>query len=72
MAEFVPLSPSSGNLRALCPDCSTLMHRRVSVAKLDALMAILEVAIVDADERLTDTTNPSLNDHLGQEVETHA
>ena len=72
MAEFVPLSPSSGNLRALCPDCSTLMHRRVSVAKLDALMAILEVVIVEADERLTDTTNPSLNDHLGQEVGTHA
>jgi excisionase family DNA binding protein len=72
MAEIVPLSPSSGNLRALCPVCGTLMHRGVSTAKLAALRVILDVSIVEADEPIVDTSSPSLNDHLSQESETHA
>lgn len=72
MAEFVPLSPSSGNLRAICPVCGTLMHRRLSTANLEAVRDILDVTIVEADEPITDTPSPSLNDHLAQEAETHA
>ena len=54
MVDFLPLSQTSGNLRAICPVCTTLMHRRLSVTQLDALRAMLEVSIVEADERLTD------------------
>jgi hypothetical protein len=64
MAEFVPLSPSNGNLRALCPVCGTLMHRRLSTAKLAALGTIMDVAILEADEPTTDTSPPSLDDHF--------
>lgn len=72
MAEFVPLNPSSGNLRAFCPVCEKLMHRRVSTTKLATLRTILDVTIVEADEPITDTPSPSLNDHLDQESESHA
>ena len=31
MVDFLPLTPRSGNLRALCESCGTLMHRRASL-----------------------------------------
>jgi excisionase family DNA binding protein len=39
MLEYVPLSPRSGNLQALCPDCLTVMYRRIkrtNVARFEA------------------------------------
>ena len=35
MAELVPATPRSGNLRGLCPDCERFIYRRVSLAALD-------------------------------------
>jgi excisionase family DNA binding protein len=47
MAEFVVLTASSGNLRGLCPDCGTMMHRRTSQTQLEQIRSILEVTIVE-------------------------
>lgn len=55
MAEFVPINAHSGNLRALCPDCGSLMHRRTSASQLAAIRAILDVAIVERQPRLNDS-----------------
>src|SRR6266705_111340 len=27
MAEFIPLTPTVGNLRGICPSCGTMMHK---------------------------------------------
>ena len=35
MAEYRPLNGRVGNLRAICPDCNSIMYRRVSMAKLE-------------------------------------
>jgi excisionase family DNA binding protein len=43
IAELIPLTVTGGNLRALCPVCATLMHKRVAVSALDALNRILDV-----------------------------
>lgn len=72
MAEFVPINARSGNLRAICPDCDTLMHRRTSYAQLDAIRAILDVTIVEPLARINDSGQPSTNDHLQKECKTHA
>jgi excisionase family DNA binding protein len=64
MAEFVPINAHSGNLRALCPDCGSLMHRRTAASQLAAIRAILDVAIVERQPRLNDSGHPSMNDHL--------
>jgi hypothetical protein len=29
MAEYIALTPTLGNLRAICPTCGTLMHKRM-------------------------------------------
>lgn len=55
MAEFVPINAHSGNLRALCPDCGNLMHRRTSASQLLAIRAFLDVAIVERQPRLNDS-----------------
>jgi hypothetical protein len=45
MAEFVPLTARTGNLRAICPVCERLMHKRISHDALDSLRALLDVTI---------------------------
>ncbi|MEW9838585.1 helix-turn-helix domain-containing protein [Mesorhizobium marinum] len=72
MAEFVPITATSGNLRALCPSCGNLMHRRTSLAQLEAFRAILEVTIMEQKPRLADIGQPSTNEHLRKERSTHA
>ena len=34
MAEYQPITEKLGNLTAICPDCGSIMNRRVSLAKL--------------------------------------
>ncbi|MBB3235798.1 hypothetical protein FHS20_002676 [Phyllobacterium endophyticum] len=46
------MDSTSGNLRAICEECSTLMHKRVSVMNLEALKAILTVTIRQDKERI--------------------
>jgi hypothetical protein len=43
MAEYLPLTPSSGNLRAICAYCGTRMYRRVSLYKLAAVAGDMQV-----------------------------
>lgn len=58
MAEFVPLTASTGNLRALCEVCATLMHKAISLATLGALEGILQVTVREADKHLEDSSGP--------------
>lgn len=34
MAEYSPVTEKFGNLAAICPDCDSIMNRRVSLAKI--------------------------------------
>lgn len=70
--EYHPLSATSGNLRALCSACATVMHKRLSVSRLNALKQILEVTILEGQRPLGEIDDPCVNDHLDKELETHA
>jgi hypothetical protein len=72
MADFIPLTTTGGNLRALCESCGTLMHRRVSNHQLEAFSTFLDVSIMQRPLHLKDRSSPCLNDHLPKEAETHA
>ena len=61
MAQYVPLTSISGNLRGLCPKCERWVHRRVNLAKLDAVGGQLEVTATEAGPTLRVTANPSVN-----------
>lgn len=45
VADYVATSATLGNLKGLCPDCGTVMHRRTSFAKLDEVKGELDVTI---------------------------
>lgn len=61
MVDFVPMCPGSGNLRALCECCETLMHRRVREADIGKIMPGCTVQFAQGQPSLSGQTAPSLN-----------
>ena len=66
-AEYLPLTAGSGNLRARCADCSTRMYRRVSLYKLAAVVGDLQVKLPQAQQRIVEGADPSVNCDLERE-----
>jgi excisionase family DNA binding protein len=64
MADYVPLTATKGNLRALCEVCTTEMHKVVALGALIQLEGILDLTIRQDEPHLIDVPDPSLNDHL--------
>jgi hypothetical protein len=48
MADFVLKTEALGNLVGICPQCSAMMYRRASVAKLSIIREKLDITIVEA------------------------
>ena len=53
-AEFTPDKAHSGQLRALCETCTTVMHKRVSHAQYRDLRAVLTITITQEKTTLTE------------------
>jgi excisionase family DNA binding protein len=64
LAEYVPILPSSGNLRAICPVCHKLMHKRIAFGGLAQLRTILDVTIAQAPNDIVESPETSLNEHF--------
>jgi hypothetical protein len=65
MVEYHALSPTTGNLRALCAGCEGLMHRRVRWSAIAAVMPGLAVQMREAPSRLGGSDPPSANGDFG-------
>ena len=61
-AEYKPITPTNGQLIALCETCTTVMHKRVSLATLEALRGILHVTIKQEAKPIVKGEQASLND----------
>jgi hypothetical protein len=61
MVEYVPMTDTTGNLRGICPDCETLIHRRVSRTKIDLIRGQLNITIPEAESRISDRNSPTVN-----------
>lgn len=68
MVEYIPITQSSGNVRALCGVCETLMHRRVSLAAVALVMPGIEIQFAERKSRLIDSPSPSLNCDFAKKV----
>ena len=68
MAEYVPITQSSGNVRAICGVCETLMHRRVALSAIALVMPGIEVQVAERRLRLIGGPSPSLNCDLEKKV----
>ena len=61
VADYLPRTASTGDLQGICPDCDAMLYRRVNLAALEAVRADLEVTIREADPRIRQREEPSLN-----------
>jgi hypothetical protein len=60
MADYLPVTATSGNLRGLCPACGRLMHRRVSKVRLSTIAGKLQIRFTDAPAHITETGETSV------------
>ena len=65
-AEYLPFTGASGNLRGACADCGTRMYWRVSFHKLAVAAGELQVALPQAQQRIVEGADPSVNCDLEQ------
>ena len=61
MVDYLPITPTSGNLRAMCESCEALMHRRTRLADLTMVMPGQAVQITHPLPSLSGQAAPSLN-----------
>ena len=61
MIEYVPITPTSGNLRAMCEACEAIMHRRTRLADIGKVMPGQSVQITQGQPSLSGRAAPSLN-----------
>jgi hypothetical protein len=61
MAEYIPLTDATGNLRGICPDCGILIHRRVNKAKIDLIRGQLDITMQEAESHISGLTSPTVN-----------
>lgn len=67
--DYLPYTPSSGNLRARCADCGALMFRRVSLLNLEEVAGGNTIQMQQAQPRIRGTSNPSVNCDLEKETD---
>jgi hypothetical protein len=65
MVDYLPVTEKLGNLKALCPDCDSIMNQRVSTAKLAQVRERMEIAFPQALRHLNESYQPSVNSDLG-------
>lgn len=45
VADYIPTSTRTGNLKALCPECATIMNRAISAKALPSFRAVLTIVV---------------------------
>ena len=61
MVDYAATNASTGNLRALCEACNTMMHRRARLADIARLMPGMDVRRREAAPSIIERTRPSPN-----------
>ncbi len=52
MVDYIPLTPTNGNLQALCPVCERFMHRRCNHTRIELAAGNLRVRLLEAEPTL--------------------
>jgi hypothetical protein len=69
MVEYLPITDKVGNLRAPCPDCGSIMHRCVSMAKIGLICEKMGITFPQALRRLSESNQLTVNSDLRGEVQ---
>jgi hypothetical protein len=61
MVDYVPVTLTGGNLRAICEQCGAMMHRRARKADLLVIMPRCTIQFPQGPKHISGLTAPSLN-----------
>jgi hypothetical protein len=64
MADYLPITEKVGNLTAICPDCDSIMHRCVSMARLGEVRGKMDITFPQALRHLREISQPTVNSDL--------
>jgi excisionase family DNA binding protein len=64
MAEYSPITEKFGNLVAICPDCDSIMNRRVSLARIGEFHGKVDISFSEALRHLVESAKPTVNSDL--------
>ena len=64
MAEYQPITTTSGNLIGICPCCDSMMYRRVNLANLVLVGANLDITMPQAPPHIDESPQPCVNSDL--------
>lgn len=64
MADYKVVTGTLGNLVAICPDCNSIMNRRVSLAKLDQVRGKMDITMPQALQHIVESNQPTVNSDL--------
>ncbi len=68
MADYLPHTEKLGMLKAICPDCLSMMNRRVSVAKLEQVRGELVITFPQGLDQVSNRLQPTVNSDLEREM----
>jgi len=71
MADYMPLTATTGNLIGICPVCETLMYRRASTAKLALVKGCLDITLPKAERHIDESAKPSVNSDFAKDPAHH-
>lgn len=71
MADYQPVAEKFGNLTAICPDCNSIMNRRVSMAKLGQVRGKMDIAFRQGLQRVNESTQLTVNSDLRRGTSNH-
>jgi len=66
MADYTPVTEKFGNLVAICPDCDSLMNRRISMARINEFFGKVHIKFPETFQHIKERVNPSVNSELIQ------
>jgi hypothetical protein len=64
MADYEPVTEKIGNLIAICPDCNSIINRRVSLAKIEEVCGKMDITFPQAMRHIVESTKPTVNSDL--------
>ena len=64
MADFEPITGKVGNLIAICPDCNSIINRRVSLAKIGEVCGNMDITFPKEQQHIVKITQPTVNSDL--------
>ncbi|SET70073.1 hypothetical protein SAMN05216326_1733 [Nitrosomonas marina] len=67
MVDYQIITDKIGNLIAICPDCESIMNKRISLLKLEQLTGKITITLPQALQHLIDNHQHSVNSDLKQE-----